>query len=208
MEEDQKKVLLERIADLEHELHIREGDLIHDNLTGLKTRAFFEEEIDIYLSAITGSTNASRRKEWFGFKNISILFFDIDHFKTINDTYGHSVGDDVLKEVSLTINQSVREGDTVSRWGGEEIVTSLLGANEVDAKTKAESIRKKIAKLSFESMPGRGVTVSIGISNTESGVTRKELVDQADKALYKAKETGRNRVVAFSELNEILRVRR
>ena len=196
---DQKEALLARIAELEREIHLREGDLIHDPLTGLKTRAFFEEELDMYLSIIVG-TNTSRRKEWFGFKNMSIMFFDIDNFKHINDTYGHQTGDVVLKGVTRAISENVREGDTVARWGGEEIIGSLLGANETDAKEKAETIRKKVSKLAFETMPDQSVTVSVGVASAESGIASKEFFAHADKALYKAKESGKNKVVAYSEL--------
>ena len=81
----EEKDLLKKIGELEEEIHDLQKDLIHDSLTGLKTRAFFEEEISIYLSQISAG-DLGKRKEWFGFKNISVLFFDIDHFKKINDT--------------------------------------------------------------------------------------------------------------------------
>ena len=198
-DQDSKEVLLKRIAELENEIHIREGDLIHDSLTGIKTRTFLEEELDIYIREISNA-GASRRKQWFGFKNLSLLFIDIDNFKMINDTYGHPTGDAVLKEVAMAINQSVREGDTVARWGGEEIVVMLLGANEADAKEKAENIRKKIDKLNISSIQEHKVTLSIGVATLENGLTFKDLVTRSDKAMYKAKESGRNKVVTYSDL--------
>ncbi len=191
--------LQKKIEVLEKRIHNLEKDLIHDSLTALKTKAFFEEESNTYLSAI-GKVNTSKRKNWFGFKNLSVLFFDIDHFKKINDTYGHSVGDSVLREVAKVISRSVREGDTVARWGGEEIVASLLGANELDAKNKAEEIRKSIESLSFDSNPDLKVTISIGVAGNFEGATCADLLKNADLALYKAKRDGRNRVVAHSEL--------
>jgi len=191
--------LLEKIADLETQIHNLEKDLIYDSLTGLKTRAFFEEESNIYLSAIA-NVSTSKRKEWFGFKNLSVLFFDIDNFKKINDVYGHDVGDMVLKKVAETIKKSMREGDTVARWGGEEIVAQLLGSSETDAKSKAEDVRKKIEGLSFESAPDLKVTVSIGVANAFEVMTCDTLVKNADEAMYKAKESGKNKVVAYSEL--------
>src|SRR3989338_5902111 len=121
-----------RIAELETKVLSLERDLIHDPLTGLKTRAFFEEEVGIYLTSVA-SNEEGKRKEWFGFRNISIIFFDIDHFKDVNDTYGHAVGDYVLQEVAWTIQESLRAGDTLARWGGEEMIASLLGASEKDA---------------------------------------------------------------------------
>lgn len=192
--------LKERIEELEGQIHNLEKDLIHDNLTSLKTRAFFEEETNVYINQIS-ATESHSRKNWFGFKNLSILFFDIDHFKKINDTYGHSVGDAVLRKVAETIKSSVREGDTVSRWGGEEMVASLLGANETDAKSKAEEIRKNIENLKFDEAPDLHVTISTGLSTFSHGDNLEKLVKNADQALYKAKETGRNKVVVFSEIN-------
>ena len=197
--------LFRQIEELKEHIRILEKDLIHDHLTSLKTRAFFEEESTVCLSAINKSHNKShkiQRRELFGFKHLSILFFDIDHFKNINDTYGHDIGDMVLKVVSETIQISVREGDTVARWGGEEIVANLLGANEIDAKEKADSIRRKIESLAFASTPDLKVTISIGVASNFTGATTENLVKNADLALYRAKQTGRNKVVAFSELGE------
>ncbi len=189
-----------KIAELENQVHELEKDLIHDSLTGLKTRAFFEEETNTYLATISKAVEGGPRKNWFGFRNLSILFFDIDHFKKINDTYGHDVGDMVLKKVANKINKNVREGDTVARWGGEEMVASLLGANEEDAKDKAERIRKKIEQLEFEGKPDLKVTISIGIAKNFENSTAKDLLKNADLALYEAKRSGRNKVVAFSQL--------
>jgi diguanylate cyclase (GGDEF)-like protein len=195
----EEKDLLKKIESLENEVHELEKDLIHDSLTGLKTRPFFEEEASVYLS-MAGS-DMGKRKNWFGFKNISILFFDIDHFKSVNDKYGHDVGDQVLKKVAETINKSVRVGDTVARWGGEEMVASLLGADENDAKAKAEHVRENIENLTFDNSDLK-VTISIGISTNFKGASLQDLIKNADKALYKAKETGRNKVVVFSEVSE------
>lgn len=196
---DEKENLLKKISELEEEIHDLQKDLIHDSLTNLKTRAFFQEEISVYLLQIA-TGDLGKRKEWFGFKHLSVLFFDIDHFKKINDTYGHDVGDAVLRKVAQTINSSVREGDTVARWGGEEMVASLLGANETDARVKAEEIRKNIEELTFPEAEDLKVTISIGIATNFKDATCEVLIKNADSALYKAKETGRNKVVAFSEL--------
>lgn len=196
---DDIQKLKEQISSLETQVHELEKDLIHDNLTSLRTRAYFEEEARIYLSAIA-SLDEHKRKNWFGFKNLSILFFDIDHFKKVNDTYGHDIGDAVLRKVAQTIQKSVREGDTVARWGGEEMAAMLLGATESDAKEKAESIRKKISELTFEENADLKVTISIGIAPTQPNADLAEIMKNADLALYRAKHDGRNRVVAFSEL--------
>jgi diguanylate cyclase (GGDEF)-like protein len=198
---DDNDNLLVRISELEVQVKTLEKDLIHDQLTGLKTRAFFEEEGKVYLDMVQ-NVKKGERKEWFGFKNMSLLFFDIDHFKKINDTYGHDVGDSALKAVASVINNQVREGDTVARWGGEEIAAVLLGANEDDAKDKAEEIRRHISVTKLKSTPDLSMTVSIGVVAADSYVTFEELIKRADKAMYSAKQTGRNKVVPFSELNK------
>jgi diguanylate cyclase (GGDEF)-like protein len=192
--------LQKKIVELEEQIHELEKDLIHDHLTGLKTRAFFEEEAATYLNTIS-NLEAGKRREWFGFKTLSFIFFDIDKFKGINDAHGHAIGDEVLHEVSALINRSVREGDTVARWGGEEIVACLLGANEQDARDKAESIRRTVEQLTF-SHESLKVTISAGVAANWKGATCEELVKRADKALYNAKESGRNKVVKYSELPE------
>ncbi len=198
MNEDQLK---KRVSELEAEVKELEKDLLHDSLTGLKTRTFFEEEVSVYLSQIA-SLKEGKRRDWFGFKNLSILFFDIDHFKKVNDNNGHSIGDLVLKKVAETITKSLRVGDTIARYGGEEIVASLLGANESDAKSKAEEVRKNIESLVFENNSDLKVTISVGVATNFPGADCESLLKRADKALYKAKEGGRNKVVAYSELGE------
>ena len=188
-----------RIALLEKQVYNLEKDIIHDPLTGIKTRAFFEQELTIYLSAMTQNTRG-KRKEWFGFKNITIIFFDIDHFKNVNDIYGHDVGDTVLRKVAKTIQSSLRVGDTLARWGGEEMITSLLGASEQDAVMKAEEIREKVSGLVFSEAEGLHLTISSGVAFAEKNLTLSELVKHADEALYSAKNSGRNKVVAYHEV--------
>jgi diguanylate cyclase (GGDEF)-like protein len=198
-----KEELLERIKELENEITELTKNLIYDNLTGLKTRAFFEEEARIYFDIAVSSVthHATRRKQWFGFKNISFIFLDIDHFKSINDTYGHTAGDEVLKAVSETVITSVRDGDTAARWGGEEIAVTLVGATEKDAIHKAEDIRRQVESIVFGKYPDLNVTVSAGVASAERGSTFEEVLERADKALYKAKQAGRNRVVSYSSNN-------
>jgi diguanylate cyclase (GGDEF)-like protein len=198
-DEQDKKILTARINELESQVIDLEKDLIHDALTGLKTRAFFEEESKVYLHMVH-NVNAGKRKRWFGFKNISFLFFDIDFFKKVNDTYGHDVGDVVLKRVAETIHQNLRVGDTVARWGGEEMVASLLGADINDAGVKAEDIRKKIEDLHFDEAKNLKVTISIGVVSSEDASSFEELMKKADEALYKSKQTGRNKVTVCSKV--------
>lgn len=198
--DSEKEELLRRIQELENEVTDLTKNLIFDRLTGLKTRAFFEEEARVYFDiAVNSSTDhGARRKQWFGFKNVSFIFFDIDHFKKVNDTYGHAAGDDILIAVADTIRTSVRDGDTAARWGGEEIAVTLVGATEKDAVNKAEDIRRQVENIKFGKYPDLRVTISAGVASAETGSTFEAILDRADKALYKAKQAGRNRVVAYS----------
>ncbi|OHA92037.1 MAG: hypothetical protein A3J09_00875 [Candidatus Zambryskibacteria bacterium RIFCSPLOWO2_02_FULL_51_21] len=188
------------ITELQDEIVRLEDNLIHDNLTGLKTRAFLEHELSVYLEIIKQSSSVeTQRRERFGFKNLSLIFLDIDFFKKVNDAHGHDIGDLVLKRVAESVASNVRTGDTVARWGGEEMVVSLLGASEKDAVLKAEEIRAKVEELGFPEASGLEVTMSAGVASSENGLTLEDLVKRADEALYKAKETGRNKVVSYSE---------
>jgi diguanylate cyclase (GGDEF)-like protein len=194
--------LKKQIKLLEAELLRLEKNLIHDPLTGLKTRAFFEQEARIYVDVVAqaSSDRGSRRKQWYAFKNVSFVFLDIDHFKKVNDKFGHDVGDEVLKAVAETIKLSLRDGDTAARWGGEELVASLVGATERNAFDKAEDIRRQVEDLKFKGVSKLKVTVSAGVATVESGQTFETIMKRVDKALYKAKLSGRNKIVKYSEL--------
>lgn len=188
-----------KIEELEQTIRALKQDLIHDSLTGLKTRAFFNEEARVFFDAVV-NRHGGTRKEWFSFRHISFVFFDIDHFKKINDTHGHFAGDGVLKAVAKAIEHGIRKGDIAARWGGEEIVVALVGASERNAATKAEAIRKDIERMGFNSLPDVNVTISAGVASAEVGTTFEEVLDRADKALYVAKHAGRNQVVKYSEI--------
>jgi len=196
--EDERVGELEnKIAELEQTIRVMKDDLIHDSLTGLKTRRFFEQEAGMYFKTISEKYKQERR-EWFGFKHMSIIFFDIDHFKKINDTHGHAAGDGVLRVVAKNIMDGIRAGDIAARWGGEEIVVALLGVGEKNAYKKAEAIRKSIELLSFNNLPNVEVTVSAGVASQDAETGFQEIISRADQALYQAKETGRNKVIFWS----------
>ncbi len=197
--EIEEKKLTQRVVELELKIKELENDLIHDPLTGLKTRNYFEEECSAYLSLIEKYADTNRR-ELFGFKNLTLLFFDLDHFKNVNDTYGHQTGDLVLRKVAETIKESLREEDTTARWGGEEFITLMLGANEDDGKRKADEIREKVSGLTFDFDPNFRITISIGVANTTRGMKYDDFLKMSDDALYRAKDTGRDKVVSYSEL--------
>lgn len=191
--------LQKRVKELEEKVHELEHGINHDKLTSLKTRGYFEEKSKAFLDN-TQKIKKDGRREWMGFNDISFLFLDIDHFKNINDTYGHDVGDEVLKTVANTLKKDLRVGDIVARWGGEEFIAILLGANEEQAKMKAEQIRAEVEKIVFEKPEGLKITISIGVSEFEDGKTFEDLVKHADEALYASKQNGRNRVTTYSEI--------
>ncbi len=132
--------------------------------------------------------------------NFVLLMIDIDHFKNVNDTYGHNVGDEILKSVANTISNNVRKNDYVSRWGGEEMLIVLVNASLRDGQRVAEKVRKKVSevvnKVDFEEI---SVTISIGVNLISMTENFDKGLIGADDALYEAKSTGRNKVVVNSE---------
>ncbi len=131
--------------------------------------------------------------------NLSFLMVDIDYFKRINDTYGHLVGDVVLKEVAKILKENVREVDFVARWGGEEFSLLLHEAEKTQAIMIAERIVREVGTSKIKAFDEElSVTVSIGVASyPENTVYSDILIEVADRALYKAKEKGRNRVAWF-----------
>lgn len=135
--------------------------------------------------------------------SFAILMMDIDHFKSINDTYGHKAGDEVLKDVSSTILKTVRKSDLVARWGGEEILVFIPVTKNENVIIVAEKIRERIEK-NVSKVDGIEikVTISIGVSILPPNESFEKILIQADEALYEAKSTGRNKVVLYEELQK------
>lgn len=154
---------------------------IRDNLTNLYNRNYIEEILE----------NSMRRYISEG-EIFTVLMFDIDYFKSINDTYGHLQGDYVLSTVSDIIVRSVRETDYVGRYGGEEFIVILINTKQKEASEVAERIRKNISDFSWEN--GIKVTISGGLYENHTDVKR-ECIKNADDMLYKAKKNGRNQIV-------------
>ena len=199
--EEQKRKLEWNIAELNVENEKLKHDLIHDSLTGLNTRKYLEERAEKTISSFK-NTESNERKE--GFKNLSLLFCDIDNFKKINDTFGHHGGDEVLKKISEIINNKVRTVDIVCRWGGDEIVVGLFGADEEEAAKIGEDIRVAVEK----ELKDKGVTMSVGAISYEKGLDIKSITDRGDKAMYWAKEKGRNNVVKYSDFLEAEKIKK
>jgi diguanylate cyclase (GGDEF)-like protein len=130
---------------------------------------------------------------------LSLLMFDIDHFKILNDTYGHSVGDKVLASVSKIALSSIREGDLLLRYGGEEFLCVLPGASQHDANIVAERIRIMVmdSKIKYLEQEIK-VTISMGVVTypQDSIYDSDQLIKLADEEMYVAKNTGRNRIVS------------
>ncbi len=164
---------------------------ITDGLTGLYNHRHFQERLSHELKR-------SLRQE----QPVSLLLLDIDHFKKVNDDYGHPFGDEVLKKISAQLSDVARDIDLVARYGGEEFVVILANAGRRDCSKVAGRIRKGIESLSFV-FEGETVktTVSLGGATfPEDGETKEELIRHADQALYHSKHAGRNRYTAFKNV--------
>lgn len=149
-----------------------------DFLTGMPNRRMLEKELHHFL----GHPD----------KGFSIILFDIDRFKCINDTYGHAAGDTILKELSLLINGKMNHDDVFGRWGGEEFLVILPKMKSNEALTFAESLRISVENNEFSEV-GK-VTVSFGVTQYQKDDKARQLLKRADVALYNAKDNGRNQV--------------
>lgn len=155
-----------------------------DALTGVKNRAAFD-------SNFKREIEISRRRS----SKLSLIVIDIDFFKRVNDRFGHTVGDLVLKNVAQAVEATIRCSDALYRYGGEEFVVVLNGTDREGAQLLAERIRQNVESLHFSSPKGLSVTLSLGVTTTQKDDTCKGLFERADAALYQAKDIGRNRVV-------------
>ena len=170
---------------LDHSLELA----VTDQLTGLHNRRYME-----------GQLGALVKRATHGGDPVSALMIDIDHFKKINDNFGHDIGDEVLREFAVRLASNVRAIDLPCRYGGEEFTVIMPGARLEDAQRVAERIRLHVAGSPFRVAGGKElltVTISIGVATTVGeGDTPEALLKRADEAVYEAKAAGRNRVVA------------
>jgi len=157
-----------------------------DSLTGLYVHRYFQEKLE---------TEIKRTARYGG--KLSLVIGDIDHFKAVNDTYGHLAGDYILRTVAVILKNHTNELDSVARYGGEEFVIVLPDHDKEKAHAKAVKIRKEIEKYPFKYEDiSIKITMSMGVAEYPGdAIARRSLIDKADKALYRAKEEGRNRVI-------------
>ena len=190
-----ESMVQERTAELRKAYHEIEHLAMHDSLTGLLSRRAVFADLEQELS------RTQRKSE-----PLSLIMADLDHFKTVNDTYGHLAGDAVLEEAAKRMHECVRPYDKIGRIGGEEFMIVLGDCNSAEGLEIAERIRKSIGDQFFEFAGNKiTATVSIGVAATITNQTfeKELLISAADKALYKAKREGRNTVRVTLELEAI-----
>ncbi|HPT49706.1 MAG TPA: diguanylate cyclase [Accumulibacter sp.] len=182
---------LEDLRAANHQLRLTVGQLEQaastDLLTGAWNRRRLEESVRIEMDRL----NRYRHP-------LSVMIFDIDFFKTINDSHGHGVGDDVLRSVAATLKARLRKTDSLTRWGGEEFVVLCPHSTRASAAVLAERLCKQIATTAFPVIGN--VTVSVGVAECQAGESWEQWFERADKALYLAKENGRNQVQLAPEV--------
>lgn len=190
----QEEVLarIRNISDIREKMKEFEKLLIRDYLTGLYNRRFF---MDRFNEEIAWSIMYN--------EPFSLMMIDIDHFKKINDTYGHACGDEVLRQVAAAMLSALRVQDITARYGGEEFIALLPNTNAENAANAAEVLRAAVQDKDFivnnsDKIP---VTISVGVTVFEGspGMTLDSIISQADNALYDAKAGGRNRVVVYGK---------
>ncbi len=192
---DEDMILLQGLGDLaalaieRARLHAKTVAMAEvDGLTGVYNRRHYEEELSQAMEACGRSDQP-----------LSIVVFDLDHFKRTNDTHGHLVGDEVLKHVARTIQCNVRQTDKIARYGGEEFVLLLQDTDAEEAARVAGKLCRMLRDNPVEGTPVTRLTLSAGVASSRGGEPPKALFDRADRALYHAKDTGRDRVVVWSE---------
>ena len=184
-----------RIKSLSTDLETVRQEAITDGLTGIANRKHFD-------AVFTAAADEAQETG----EDLCLLVLDIDHFKKFNDTYGHQVGDQVLKLLAMTLTESIKGRDTAARYGGEEFVVVLPATTLDNAVTVADNIRERVVKKAVVNRKtGKNlgsISVSIGVGRYAPGESPAETVARADQALYVAKKCGRNRVVREADYSE------
>jgi len=188
------------ISNLQQSLEAIRVESFTDPLTGLGNRKFFDRSIEV---AVQNAVECGQP--------LTLMMFDIDHFKSFNDSFGHLTGDQVLRLVGMALRQSIKGQDITARYGGEEFAVLLPNTALRQALTVADHIRraimaKELKKKSTGEILGR-VTISVGVSMLKPGEDTNSLIDRADACLYAAKRNGRNRVICEADPEYLAEVR-
>lgn len=203
-------------ADISGKTQLANGDLVKVGgaifkfISGGNVEGLYHEEI-YRMTIVDGLTQIHNKRYFMDFlereiarcsrykRDLSLAMFDIDHFKNLNDTYGHLAGDHVLRKMAQAISQRIRREELFARYGGEEFALVLPETDIERARVVGEEIRENVEEqvFVFDEEEIR-TTLSLGIASTQGEVGTMELVKRADEALYQAKRAGRNRVIAFS----------
>ncbi len=197
---EENKKLKDEVAELKLKLKKALAQALTDSLTGLANRRAFDDEISKRARRHSRSIYENPENKFP--ENFSLILFDLDKFKSINDTFGHLVGDEILKKVASVTLEHIRANDFFVRYGGEEFAILVDGDVEI-ARTLAERIRVDIEKINLDEFKidtkkRKNVTASFGISQyvwqQDSKLSLENMVKRADILLYNAKEFGRNRI--------------
>lgn len=184
---DHKVHLEDLVEERTHELEVQNQVLAAlsttDSLTGLFNRRHFHQVLTYEMDRFARTATP-----------FSLIMLDIDHFKSINDTFGHNAGDVVLADIAYIFRDCIRKTDTFARWGGEEFLILLPDTRIDGAQILAEKLRSTCEQYNFEIT--QQVTISIGVVEYEASMTETKLLSRVDQALYFAKDRGRNRVEA------------
>ena len=161
-----------------------------DRLTQLNNRGYWEE---CFIAEFERYKRTSQP--------ITLVMFDIDHFKNVNDTYGHQAGDEVIRQTSKTLRRTIRKTDVAGRYGGEEFAVLLVNTDKENALILAERLRKRIEALTVQHEDQTiKFNISLGISELHQNIAgHTQWLEQADQALYYSKENGRNQTTIYSE---------
>lgn len=189
---------IQKLLEIYQNFTILINDSMYDTLTGLLNRKTFDHRIQKILSKMQ---NAPKRSEDTQKQQHYLAIFDIDHFKRINDQFGHLIGDEVLLLFSQLINQSYRETDPLFRFGGEEFVGVFECHSDSDIVMILERLRKKVSNFNFPQVGN--VSVSVGYTKISAYDIPSQLVGRADAALYYAKNNGRNRIAGYEKLVDL-----
>jgi diguanylate cyclase len=198
--EDRLILSKSEICNLQQSLEAIRAESLTDPLTGLGNRKYFDRSIEMAVQNALVSGEP-----------LSLLMFDIDHFKSFNDSYGHLTGDQVLRLVGMSLKQTIKGQDITARYGGEEFVVVLPNTAMRQALTVADHIRraimsKELKKKSTGEILGR-VTISVGVSMLKPDDDTDSLIERADACLYAAKRNGRNRVICEADPEYIAETR-